>query len=326
MAKYKLYLPFFIFLISSNLYQINTYPIFPTILAVSLPLINKEKSSFFDYSQSRLENSFFRWLQASGADVVLVHPWTSVNEINLLLETKVNGVLFQGNPLNIDTSSSYYSLIRLIYNKVIAINDNGTKLPLLVIGDDCSLLSAIIANDDTSVVTTLSEDNKVIHPSNLNFYLSLDKTIILKEFSQSYSQVFETKNILPNSLGKFISVINLIKNRYLSNFFKIIATSKDNDGQEYVSIAEGKKYPVIMITFHPEFIGFENGNELLVPESLESYYAARFIGNGFIFYGRKNNENQFTVEEKRKYDYIEPYGEFPKLIDGRFNYIFKNPN
>ena len=108
--------------------------------------------------------------------------------------------------------------------------------------------------------------------------------------------------------------------------FDLVATGtiEGEKDIEYVAIAEGKKYPIILITFHPEFIPFEHNLSIELPESLEAVYMSRFIGNGFVFYGRKNVKNVFPVEEKEKYCYINPYGEYPKLINGKFNYLFKN--
>ena len=51
---------------------------------------------------------------------------------------------------------------------------------------------------------------------------------------------------------------------------------------------------------------------------------SRFIGNGFVFYGRKNVKVEFPVEEKENYCYINPYGDYPEIINSRFNYLFKN--
>ena len=79
-----------------------------------------------------------------------------------------------------------------------------------------------------------------------------------------------------------------------------------------------------MISFHPEYVVYEQNGKLIVPETLQAIYTSRFIGNGFVFYGRKNVLNEFTVEEKEKFGYIDPYGEFPKIINGRFNFLFKN--
>ena len=298
-----------------------TYPIFPTILTVSIPIMEKNSNLKNAFIESRVENNYLRWLQASGADLIVVHPWTNYEEIDYLL-SKVNGVLFQGNPDNLDIKSSYYNTIKYIYKKVIEINDSGIKMPIISIGDDFSLLSSIIAEDNISFITNLKV--KISQPSNINLFSSVDKTIIFKEFEQNDIEPLEEGNILPNNLNRFISVKNFISDFHLGQKFNVVATSKSEDGKEYVAIVEGKKYPIIMISFHPEYVVFEQNSQLIVPQTLQAIYTSRFIGNGFVFYGRKNVPNIFTVEEKQKYCYIDPYGEFPKIINGRFNYLYKN--
>ena len=299
--------------------QFHSYPIFPTILTVSIPILEQNYNAKETFSETRVENNFLRWLQASGADLVVVHPWSSSEEIDTLLK-KVNGVLFQGNPDIINEDSSYYKTLKLIYNKIITLNDSGIKMPLLAIGDDVSLLFSIINNDDTSLVT--KSETKILEPSNINLFLVPDKTIILNEFEKEDMKSFEENNILPNNLNTYVSLKNFM-NKLNSNF-NLVATSKTQNGEEYVAIAEGKKYPIIMISFHPEYVPFEQNNSLKVPDSLQAIYMSRFIGNGFVFYGRKNVKVEFPVEEKEKYCYINPYGEYPKIINARFNYLFKN--
>ncbi len=321
MAKYNIKSYIFIFSILSQICLIYNYPIFPTILTVSIPIMEKNSNLKNVFYESRVENNFVRWLQASGADIVSVHCWTSYEEINYLL-TKVNGVLFQGNPDTIDTQSSCYNIIKYIYTKVIEINNSGIKMPIISFGDDVALLSTIITEDNTSIVTNLK--NKIIHPSNINLFLSPDKTIIFKEFEQNDMKALEEENILPNNLKSFISVKNFLSDFHLRQKFNVVATSKSDEGIEYISIAEGKKYPIIFVTFHPEYVAFEQNSKLIVPDNLKAVYTSRFMGNGFVFYGRKNVLNTFTVEEKEEYSYIDPYGKFPEIIDGRFNYLFKN--
>ena len=321
MEKYNTHKYFFIFLIISQICLISNYPIFPTILTVSIPIMEKNSNLKNVFYESRVENNYVRWLQASGADIVAVHCWTSYEEIDYLL-SKVNGVLFQGNPDNLDTHSSYYNILKYIYTKVLELNNSGIKMPIISIGDDVALLSAIISEDNTSIVT--KEKATIIHPSNINLFLAPDKTIILKEFEKNDMKALEEENILPNNLNRFISVKNFISDFHLEQKFNIIATSKSEEGIEYISIAEGKKYPIIMVTFHPEYVVFEQNSKLIVPDNLKAIYTSRFIGNSFVFYGRKNVLNTFTIEEKEKYSYIDPYGKFPEIIDGRFNYLYKN--
>ena len=311
----------FLFLFISKIYQISNYPIFPTILTVSIPIMEKNSNLRNAFFESRVENNYVRWLQASGADLVSVHPWTSYEVVDDLL-SKVNGVLFQGNPDDLDIQSSYYKTIKYIYKKVIEINDSGIKMPIISIGDDAALLSTIIAEDNIEIVTRAK--NNINQPSNINLFLSQDKTIIFKEFEQSDMKALEEENILPNNLNRFVSVTNFISDFHLGQKFNVVATSKSEEGKEYISIAEGKKYPIILLTFHPEYVVFEQNTNFIIPETLKAIYTSRFIGNGFVFFGRKNVPNVFTVEEKENYCYIDPYGDYPKIIDGRFNYLYKN--
>ena len=196
------------------------------------------------------------------------------------------------------------------------------EIQIISIGDDVSLLSAIISEDDISIISEL--EYKIIEPSNLNLYKEPENTILFSEFEKEDMKALEEEHILPNNLNRFISVKNFISDFHLGQKFNVVATSKSEDGKEYVEIAEGKKYPIIMVSFHPEYVVFEQNSQLIVPQTLQAIYTSRFIGNGFVFYGRKNVPNIFTVEEKQKYCYIDPYGEFPKIINGRFNYLYKN--
>ena len=179
---------FLIFLISlSNISQTNSYPIFPTILTVSIPILEPNYNQKDVFSETRVENNYVRWLQASGADLVVVHPWSTHEEIDILLQ-KVNGVLFQGNLDLINPESSYYAIIKHIYKKVISLNDSGIKMPLLVVGDDVSLLASIIITNDISVVTQVG--NGLLRPNNINLYLTPDKAIILNEFEEEDIKMF----------------------------------------------------------------------------------------------------------------------------------------
>ena len=306
---------FFILLISTKIVFISNYPIFPTILTVSIPISDNNSNS-----HSRVENNYLRWLQASGADLISVHPWSTTNEIDFLL-TKVNGILLQGNPNNIDIKSPYYNIVKYLYKKVIEMNDSGIKMPLIAFGDDLSLLSTIISEDNMSINTELKYP--IREPTKINLFYVPDKTIILNEFEKEDMKALEKEYVLSNNLKRIISLKNFLTEFHLSQKFNVIATSKTKEGKEYVSIVEGKKIPIIMISFHPEYIVFETCKDFIIPETLKSIYTSRFIGNGFVFYGRKNVNNTFTIEEKEQYGYLDPYGPFPKLYEGRYNYIFE---
>lgn len=306
---------FFIIFISSQIIFVSSYPYFPTILTVSIPIFENNSNL-----KSRVENNYVRWLQASGSDIISVHPWTSHEDIDKLL-SKVNGVLLQGNPNNLDINSDYYKVVKYIYEKIIKINDSGIRMPLIALGDDLSLLCSIISEDNTSINTELKYP--IHEPTKIKLFSSPERTIILKELEKEDMKVLEKEYVLPNNLKRIISVKNFLSNFHLGQKFNMVATSKTKEGKEYISIIEGKKYPIIMVSFHPEYVVFETNDDFIIPETLNSIYISRFIGNGFIFYARQNVKNDFTVEEKEKYGYIDPYGPAPQLYNGRYNYIYE---
>ena len=81
-----------------------------------MPIIEQGGAS----SQERVENTFLRWLQAGGVDLITVHTWTPQDTIDELLQ-KVSGVVFMGYPEDLNKESSYYKKAEYIIQKVVKI-------------------------------------------------------------------------------------------------------------------------------------------------------------------------------------------------------------
>ena len=302
-------------LLISIISLIFSYPIFPTILTVSIPYRNKK-------SEGRVENTFVRFLQASGADLIVVHTWTDLKNIDRLLENKVTGVIFQGIDTIDKTIDPYINILKYIQSKIISIYNSSKgkkKIPILALGNDMTILGILSSNkNDFSISKVL------IGPNKIKFNKDGMKSWIFTDLQKSDFTSLENENICSNYITNLIPK-NLFDNK-LTNYFKIISTSL-YENEEYVSIMESNLYPIIGMTFHPEHIVFEENKMFNVPDSLEAIKTARFIGNSFVNYGRINSFNEMTIEEKKdnkgKFDFIDPYGNFPEFIEGRYQYLFK---
>ena len=295
-----------------------SYPIFPTILTVSIPHGDKLK-------EGRVENTFVRFLQVSGADLIVVHSWTNLNYIDELLEKKVSGVIFQGTD-NLDKSMDpYVNILKYIQSKVISIYNNSKgnkKIPILALGNDMILLSYLASNNKD-----IYKNKLISGPNKIKFEKNGDLSWIFSELQKSDFEALENENICSNYLTNIIP--KKIFESKLTDFFKIISTSQ-SDKDEYVSIMESNLYPIIGMSFHPEHIVFEENEMFNVPDSFEAIKTARFIGNSFVNYGRLYSHNEMTIEEKKdnkgKFNFIDPYGEFPVHVYGRYQYLFKKGN
>ena len=139
-------------LISSLSFIKNTNSVFSTVMTLSMPIIEQGGVS----SQERVENTFLRWLQAGGVDLITVHTWTPQDTVDELLQ-KVSGVVFMGYPEDLNKESLYYKKAEYIIQKVVKIaeeSQNKTLIPILATGNDASLMTTVLT-EDTSYISKI---------------------------------------------------------------------------------------------------------------------------------------------------------------------------
>lgn len=93
----------------------SSAPSFQTFAILSVPIMERVGDGKYKATKERIEDTFIRWLQASGADVIAVHTYTPKKEIEKILE-KVNGVILPGISLMHPKTTSFPSSINV--NKV----------------------------------------------------------------------------------------------------------------------------------------------------------------------------------------------------------------
>lgn len=304
--------------VSMLVISLKAGPIFPVVAVMSIP--NEDKTEY-------VKANWVRWLQASGADVVTIHTWTTQALIDELL-TKVNAVVLPGNDAFIDITTPYYKQASYIINKIIAIyneSKGAIKIPVLAIGNDLLRLGSLISSR-THFVSDLVMSN----PNQLKFTPKAKESIIYRELQDDDWTNLENEALTVNHFSKAILLETFKIDYYLRNYFNVLSTYVIKEGEmdvEYVSSYEGKKYPLIALQYHPEEIAFEVSKKVEIPESAQAIKASRFIGNGFVFYSRQANANKMTNEEKTNYSFIDPYGPYPELDEVsesyRYNYAPK---
>ena len=64
------------FFILSFIIITSSAPSFPTFAILSVPIMKRVRDGKYKTTKERIENTFIRWLQASGADVIAIHTYT----------------------------------------------------------------------------------------------------------------------------------------------------------------------------------------------------------------------------------------------------------
>jgi gamma-glutamyl hydrolase len=71
-------------------------------------------------------------------------------------------------------------------------------------------------------------------------------------FTNQYLYHLEYNNSTAQNHDFGISPQDFMENPHLRRFYTILATSRDNNGRDYVAAIEGKYYPVYGVQWHPE--------------------------------------------------------------------------
>jgi len=108
----------------------------------------------------------------------------------------------------------------------------------------------------------------------------------------------------------------------LSAFFNVLATNFDRQGKEFVSLVEGKKYPVYASQFHPEKNNFEwSAQEAVpVPHSLMAVRMSQFFANFFVEEARNNNQSFGSSDNNYVIDNYSPL--FTGKSGGYFTQVY----
>jgi len=212
----------------------------------------------------------------------------------------LNGLLFPGGGSSLDLTSPFFKKASYLFNAAIKLNDNGVYFPMWGTCLGFQFLNIMGAGEDESVLTGNfdSED----YPIPLDFTPAAKSSYILSTMAPDILNALSSQNITQNehSFGVIPDVYNT--HPKLSAFFNVLATNVDRKGKAFVSLVEGKKYPVYASQFHPEKNNFEwSAQESVpIPHTLMAVRMSQFFAN-FLVDEARNNGQSFGKAEN---DYL----------------------
>lgn len=186
------------------------------------------------HGRSYVASSYVKFLELAGARVVVIPPNIKIEEEKKLFNN-INGLLFPGGEVNLKDSGYFHATHRL-FQLASEANTKDNYFPVLGI---CRGMQAIIVHTVRSI-SPLSLTDARNFPTTLQFYEDASESKLLRDISKELFVKHTTKNLTAHFhkygfTPKTFTEIDVIKEQY-----KIIATSKDRDGLEFVSIYEGK--------------------------------------------------------------------------------------
>ena len=267
-------------------------------------------SDYNKYTKEAIDGGFVRWMEASGAEIVVIHIWYSHEQIISLLN-QINGVLFSAGPrrpLKLDELWEQNAKFVFDYAKNNGIPIWGTCLGMQMI------------------TIFMSDDNKNFMEKYDN--IGLKNVELTKEAKDSKMLSLFKKNDLDNLKNSKtsyhihkhgISPEVFFSNKNLVDNYDILGYGYDSNGKKFVNIIEskkGKKHKVYGTHFHPEKNPFERGNWFKEKNPMDALRRSQLIVMKFIEEARNNGNKFINEEERNKYTFINTY---EKLKIGTYN-------
>jgi gamma-glutamyl hydrolase len=272
---------------------------------------NAEPDNSEFYTADYVNTNNVRWLESSGAGVVVIHPWHEIVEIDEIL-SKVNGVLFQGGSRELNLTHGWERNAKYIFEKVILMNDNENYFPLIAICQGFELMHALVAGT-TDVLTQFDAYGMAspLFPS-----LDFDKSKMFADFTPEEKEMIEEEDTAPQFHKKGVQLSTYESVKQLDEFFRITTFGKDRNGHIYVDTVEAKNYPIYGFQHHPEKVSFQREISP-VPNSLGSIIVSQRLGQFIVNEARKNK--QFMDDtEIINYNYIDT------MIDVKKYYYYQD--
>ena len=267
-------------------------------------------SDYNKYTKEAIDGGFVRWMEASGAEIVVIHIWYSHEQIISLLN-QINGVLFSAGPrrpLKLDEPWEQNAKFVFDYAKNNGIPIWGTCLGMQMI------------------TIFMSDDNKNFMEKYDN--IGLKNVELTKEAKDSKMLSLFKKNDLDNLKNSKtsyhihkhgISPEVFFSNKNLVDNYDILGYGYDSNGKKFVNIIEskkGKKHKVFGKQFHPEKNPFERGNWFKEKNPMDALRRSQLMVMKFIEEARNNGNKFINEEERNKYTFINTY---EKLKIGTYN-------
>jgi len=247
------------------------------------------------HNQSYLAASYVKYLESSGARVVAIPHHFTESQVKELFGY-VNGFLMPGGGVKYFTSD-YYKHAKVFWDLAIKANDEGNFFPIWGTCMGFEVMHVLQANEivtDTSV----SNDKALA----LDFLEGARKSRLLKGAPDDLFKIISKEKVTWNHHSQGIRRQRYEHNKKLSNFFNILSVNIDEDGKEFISTVEAKKYPFYGVQWHPEKNNFEHRTIYKeFPNSANGVRTSQYMANFFVNEARKNQHRFPTQQMEDKY-------------------------
>ena len=198
---------------------------------------------------SYIASSHITWLKRFGVKVLPI-PYTTKNFKKYI--GKINGLYFPSGGAFAGTQKEYYNCCKKFLQLAMKENDKGNHFPIWggCMGMQQLMIIADGHDDLEHLLQRFDSFNNLL--STLKFTEEGLRSRMMRNAKDSEIKKLSTKNCTLNNHKMGLTPEKFKKHKNIDKFYKIVSTSIDRKGKNYVSTIEGRFYPFYGVQWHPE--------------------------------------------------------------------------
>ena len=215
---------------------------------VSVPL-SPNKKYFKVCGDSYIASSHLSWMKSQGI-VPLIIPYDT-KDINYYFK-RIHGLYLPSGGAFAGTQKTFYNCCKKLMLKAMKENDKGVYFPVwgCCMGFQQMLILADGNDDVDHFLQRFDSYNNLLLP--IKFTEEGKHSRFVRGIGEKTYKKLKNKNCTMNNHKLGITPKKMKQNKKVDSFYKIVGTSKDRKGREFVAIIEARHYPFWGVQWHPE--------------------------------------------------------------------------
>lgn len=255
------------------------------------------------FGRTYIPASYVKYLESGGSRVMPIRLTLTTAEYENIFK-KINGLLFIGGAVNLETSD-YARVAKIFYRLALTANDAGDFFPIWGTCMGMQLLTVLVAGGN--LLTSTTAENVALP---LNLTTEAHSSKMFESFPDKLMTALTHEPLTGNFHHYGVTVQNFQENQKLHSFFSILSTNVAENGAHFVSTIEGKRYPFFGVQWHPEVNRFQWDRKLNFPHSAHAVQLSSLLAEFFVNEGRRSLHRFDNLEEEASsliYNYTPVY-------------------
>ncbi|XP_066570474.1 gamma-glutamyl hydrolase isoform X2 [Amia ocellicauda] len=227
------------------------------------------------FGKTYIPAAYVKFIESSGSMVIPVRLNQTLAEYEKIFKS-INGLLFIGGAADLETSD-FARDAGIFYKLALKANDVGDHFPVWGTCMGFQLLTVLVAEENLLTKTTAEN---LAFP--LNLTAAARSSRMFNSFPPDLQKALSREPLTGNFHHYGIAAETFKGNEKLERFFSVLSTNVAENGVEFVSTMEGRKYPFYGVQWHPEINQFEWDRSMTIPHSENAVRVSSLLGQFFI--------------------------------------------